>query len=147
MLRRQAGGRKNRAILGYFLGIVRCPVKFKYYLKFHGARTTFCRVIKGRLYDFNSDLAGTVRCLKSAMNFRKFLNKSAKVRQGTGPRPSGNRTTLVRAPDDVLCVELPPIRSDVYLQKYRLHIHRYFYFEDQKHKYRHGFCVLFRSTL
>ena len=32
-----------------FLDIVRCPVNFRYYLKFHGARTVFGRVIKGKI--------------------------------------------------------------------------------------------------
>ena len=32
-----------------FLDIVRCPVKFRYYLKFHGARTAFGRVIEGKI--------------------------------------------------------------------------------------------------
>ena len=28
---------------------IRCPVKFSYYLKFHGARTAFCWVIEGKM--------------------------------------------------------------------------------------------------
>jgi len=32
-----------------FLDIVRCSVKFRYYIKFHGARTAFCRVIDKKL--------------------------------------------------------------------------------------------------
>jgi len=32
-----------------FLDIIRCPVKFSHYLKFHGARTAFCRVIEGTM--------------------------------------------------------------------------------------------------
>ena len=32
-----------------FLDIVRCPVKFRYYLKFHGARMTFGRVNEGKI--------------------------------------------------------------------------------------------------
>ena len=43
-LRRSAGGRKNRTTLVIFLDIVRCQVKFRYYLKFHGTHTAFCRV-------------------------------------------------------------------------------------------------------
>jgi len=49
ILRRPAGGRKNRTIFDHFLDIVRCPVKFRYYLKFHGARTAFGRVIGGKM--------------------------------------------------------------------------------------------------
>ena len=33
----------------HFLDIIRCPVKFSYYLKFHGACTAFCRVIEGTM--------------------------------------------------------------------------------------------------
>jgi len=32
-----------------FLNIVRCPVKFRYYLKFHGARTAFGRANEGKM--------------------------------------------------------------------------------------------------
>ena len=43
ILRRPAGGRKIRTIFFVnFLDIIRCPVKFSYYIKFHGARTAFC---------------------------------------------------------------------------------------------------------
>ena len=42
----------------------------------------------------------------------------------------------VRAPDDVLWVELPPVRSDVFLQTNILHLHRYFISKHQKHKYK-----------
>ena len=42
-------GRKNRTIFDHFLDIVRCPVKFRYYLKFHGARMAFGRVIEGKM--------------------------------------------------------------------------------------------------
>jgi len=40
-----------------------------------------------------------------------------------------------RAPADGLWVELPPVRSDVFLQKYILHLQRYITSKDQKHKY------------
>jgi len=42
----------------------------------------------------------------------------------------------VRAPTDVLRVELPLVRSDVYLQKYILHLHSNFTSEDQKYQYK-----------
>ena len=41
---RPAAGRVIRLLIN-FLDIVQCPVKFRYYLKFHGARTAFYRVI------------------------------------------------------------------------------------------------------
>jgi len=40
----------------------------------------------------------------------------------------------VRAPADVLLIELPPERNEVYLEKYTLHLQRYFMSEDQKYK-------------
>jgi len=45
---RPAAGRIVRFFI-IFLDIVRCPVKFRYYLKFHGARTAFGRVIEGKI--------------------------------------------------------------------------------------------------
>ena len=36
-------------IVYQFLDIVRCPVKFRYFLKFHSARTAFGRVNEGKM--------------------------------------------------------------------------------------------------
>ena len=85
---RPAAGRILRFFIN-FLDIVRCPVKFSYYLKFHGARTAFGRVNEGKMtsaghgarpafahiarapddfclifisYDSNGARPGTVRC-------------------------------------------------------------------------------------
>jgi len=57
-------------------------------------------------------------------NLSKILNQ-------IGRCPSGHRTMPARAPADVFSVELPPVRSDVFLQKYILHLHRYFSSKDQ----------------
>jgi len=43
-----AAGRIVRFFI-IFLDIVRCLVKFRYYLKFHGTRTAFGRVIEGKM--------------------------------------------------------------------------------------------------
>jgi len=45
---RPAAGRIVRFFIS-FLDIVRCPVKFRYYLKFHGARTAFGRVTERKI--------------------------------------------------------------------------------------------------
>ena len=45
---RPAAGRIVRFFIN-FLDIVLCPVKFRYYLKFHGARTAFGRVNEGKI--------------------------------------------------------------------------------------------------
>ena len=45
---RPAAGRIVRFLI-ILLDIVRCPVKFRYYLKFYGARTAFGRVIEGKI--------------------------------------------------------------------------------------------------
>ena len=39
---------KTFLLLSPLVHIVRCPSKFKYYLKIDGARTMFCRVIGGK---------------------------------------------------------------------------------------------------
>jgi len=99
-------------------------VKFRYYLKFHGARTAFGRVIEGKMTSAGhrtvpgrrpagvcTHRTGTgrflykkmyrtiptvpdrapsgarpdiARCLTSAKNIKKSLNKSADARPGTG---------------------------------------------------------------
>jgi len=123
---RPAAGRIVRFFIN-FSDIVRCPVKFRYYLKFHGTRTAFGRVTEGKItsagrrtvpgrrlhtsdghrtifclkfksYDSNGDRPapygarpGIERCLTSARNFQKSLNKSADARPGTGRCPSGHR--------------------------------------------------------
>ena len=45
---RPAAGRIVRFFIN-ILDIVRCPVKFRYYLKFYGARTAFGRVNEGKM--------------------------------------------------------------------------------------------------
>jgi len=123
---RPAAGRIVRFLIN-FLDIVRCPVNFRYYLKFHGARTAFGRVTEDKITSaghrtvpgrrlhtsdghrtiFDWDLyrtiptvpvrvpygarPGIVRCLTSARNFKKSLNKSADARPDTGRCPSGHR--------------------------------------------------------
>jgi len=120
ILRRPYGARlaagRNVQFFIIFLDIVRCPVKFRSYLKFHGARTAFGRVIEGKItsygarpafshigrapdkfyllfisYDSNGARPGIVRCLTSARKLKKLLNKSADVCPGTGRCPSGYR--------------------------------------------------------
>jgi len=107
-----AAGRIVRCFIN-FLDIVRCPVKFRYYLKFHGPRQAFGRVNEGKMtsaghrtgaqpafahigrapdnfclkfisYDSNGARLGIVWCLTSAGNFQKSLHKSADARPGTG---------------------------------------------------------------
>jgi len=58
-----------------------------------------------------------------------------KISEQIGRCPSAHRTMPVRAPADILWVELPQMTSDVYLQKYEyiLYLHRYFTSEDQIH--------------
>ena len=104
---RPAAGRIVRFFI-IFLDIVRCPVKFRYYLKFHGARPAFSYI--GRApddfylifisYDSNGARPGTVRCpaghrtmsdKRQEVSNQKSLNKSADARPGTGRCPSGHR--------------------------------------------------------
>ena len=46
---RRPGAVESYDFLVNFLDIIRCPVKLSYYIKFHGARTTFCWVIEGTI--------------------------------------------------------------------------------------------------
>jgi len=81
-------------------------VNLRYYSKYHSGRTAFCSAIECKknigwapddfgldfkLYDFNGDRLGTVRCQagyrttsERLHKFRKSLNKSADARPGTG---------------------------------------------------------------
>jgi len=95
-----AAGRIVRFFIN-FLDIVRCPVKFRYYLKFQGALTAFGRVNERKIFGRRLHISdghrtcgarlGIVRCLTSGRNFQKSLHKSADARPGTGRCPSGHR--------------------------------------------------------
>jgi len=122
-----------------FLDIVRCPVKFRSYLKFHGARTAFGRVIEGKITSAGHRTIfiyylyrtipttplrapygarpGIVRCLTSARKLKTSLNKSADARPGTG-RCFMSQTATGE-------------KRRVFLQKNILHLRRYFTFKDQ----------------
>jgi len=162
ILRRPYGARPAAwRIVRFFyqvLDIVRCPVKFRYYLKFHGARTAFGRVNEGKMTSDGhrtvpgrrpvgvcTHRTGTGRFLckiyivgfqRCPVGHRTMSDKRRelwKISLQIGRCPSGHRTMPVRSPADVLWVELPPVRSDVFLQKNILHLHRYFISKDQKH--------------
>jgi len=85
-----------------FLDIVRCPVIFRYYLKFHGARTAFGRVIEGKI---TSAGHRTVPGRRPAGVYThrtgtgRFLFNIYIVRFQR--RPSGHRTVPGRASYDV----------------------------------------------
>jgi len=96
---RPAAGRILRFFI-IFLDIVRCPVKFRYYLKFHGARTAF-----GSL---------RVRCPDGARPAFSHIGRAPDdfylifisydfngARPGTVRRPSGHHTVPGRASYDV----------------------------------------------
>jgi len=111
---RTAPGRRQEKSYEFFiifLDIVRCPVKLRHYLKFHGARMAFSRVIEGKWHRpgtirrpagvcthrtgtgrflFKIQIVrfqrcpGIIRCLTSARNFQKSLIKLADARPGAG---------------------------------------------------------------
>jgi len=98
---RPAAGRIVRFFI-ICLDIVRCPVNLRYYLKFHGARTAFGRVIEGKV---TSAGHRTVPGRRPAGVFthrtgtgRFWLNKiflsydSNGARPGTVRCPAGHRT-------------------------------------------------------
>jgi len=106
-----------------FLDIVRCPVKFRYCFRHRSVSGLRLHTSDGHL------IPGIVRCLTSAGYFKNSLNKSADARPGTGRCPSGHRPMFYES-------NLPPVRSDVFLQRNILHVHIYFISKDQKHKYK-----------
>jgi len=101
----------------HFLDIIRCPVKFSYYLKFHDPCTAFCRVIEGTMTS-----AG--HCLHTWDGHRTISVWNSNWTISTA---AGHRTMCEKSKElskisiqivlNVLWVELPPVRSDVYLQK------------------------------
>jgi len=98
---RAAAGRIVRFFIN-FLDIVRCPVNFRYYLKFHGARTAFGRVINGKITSAEHRSVPPRRpggiCTHRTGTGR-FLFNIYIVRFQR--HPSGHRTVPVRASYDV----------------------------------------------
>ena len=80
-----------------FLDIVRCPVKFRYYLIFHGARTAFGRVIEGKITSVPGRRPASVFIHWTGTG--RFLFNIYIVRFQR--RPSGHRTVPGRASYDV----------------------------------------------
>ena len=80
-----------------FLDIIRCPVKFSYYIKFHGARATFCWVIEGTM---TSDGHRTIfenlnHTISTAAGHRTMWEKIKELSKNSiqiGRCPSGHRT-------------------------------------------------------
>jgi len=97
-VRRQAGGRKNRTIFIIFLDIVRCPVKFRYYLKFHSARTAFAHIgrapdnfcLKFISYDSNGARRGIVRCPAGHRSMSDKRRELSTISLQIGRSPSGH---------------------------------------------------------
>jgi len=65
-----------------FVDIVRCPVKFMYYLKFHGARTAFGRVIGGKI---TSPYGARPAFAHIGRASQEFGNKKARRALGRSP--------------------------------------------------------------
>ena len=100
-----AGRRRIVQVFVNFLDIIRCPVRFSYYLKFHGARTAFCRVIEGTMTSarhrlHTSDGHRTIlvwnlnRTISTAAGHRTMCEKSkdfSKISVQIGRCPSGYR--------------------------------------------------------
>jgi len=124
-------------------------VMYRYYLKFHGAHTVFCRVFEGKMAsagdrtltgrrlsfqssEFNGDRPGTIRwpvgarpgierCLNSTGFSRKSFYKSANAGPGTGGFPSVYRAMI-------FLVELPAVemRHESLRSTYSKFIHMFF---------------------
>jgi len=69
------------------LDIIRCPVKFRYYFKFHGAQSAFAHIrrtlddfcLKWKLYDLNKTNCKTI-FMKWPFSDVKITGNSARVR-------------------------------------------------------------------
>jgi len=100
---RSAAGRIVRFSID-FLDIVRCPVKFRYYLKFHGARTAFGRVNEGKMTSAGHRTVPGRRpagvCTHRTGTGR-FLFKIYIVRFPVGHRPMFSYTDAGRCPYDM----------------------------------------------
>ena len=127
-----------------FLDIVRCPVNFRYYLKFHGARTAFGRVTEDKITSFTHiGRAPDDFCLRFISYNSNSVRAPYDVWQAPGTLRNllTNRPTPVRAPDDARpgtgqCFMSRTATGEKrrVLQKY---LHRYFTCKDQKHKYKY----------
>ena len=98
---RPAAGRIVRFFI-IFLDIIRCPANFRYYLKFHGARTAFGRVIEGKTTSVgHRTVPGRrpVGVVTHRTGTGRFLFKIQIVR--FEQCPSGHRTVPGRASYDV----------------------------------------------
>ena len=88
----------------YFSDIVRCPVNFRYYLKFHGARTAFGRVNEGKMTSAGHRTVPGRRpagvCTHRTGTGR-FLFKIYIVRFPVGHRPMFSYTDAGRCPYDM----------------------------------------------
>ena len=80
---RLAAGRIVRFFI-MFLDIVQCPVKFRYYLKFHGARTAFGRVNEGEIASAGHRTAGvcTHRTGTGRFLFKIYIERFQRCRPG-----------------------------------------------------------------
>jgi len=89
------------------LDIVRCPVKFRYYLKFHGARSAFGRVNEGKTHRtgtgrflFKIYIVGFQRCASGHRTVPGRASYDVWQAPGTLKNLFTNRPMPVRAPDD-----------------------------------------------
>jgi len=100
-----------------FLRHCTVPVKFRYgttyLLEFHSAHMAIFRVIEGKM--------------TSAWHYRTRMAPSLHLRTGTGqfwfaPLGTGRCSSRHRPMFYNVFVELPPVESDMFLQKYILHL-------------------------
>jgi len=143
ILRRPYGARPASGKIVRFLNIFKTSYRayFRYYLKFHGARTAFGRVIEGTMRSTGHRMvpgwrpAGVCRHRTGTERFlyTKFIVRFQRCPTGQRTVPGRtsydvwqalrtlknlltNRPMPVRAPADVFLVELTPMKSVVLLQ-------------------------------
>ena len=145
-----APGRRQEESYDFFINfvdIVRCPVKFMYYIKFHGARTAFAESTRVKWHRpvgicthrtiFVTNLYRTILTVPVWASYDVWQAPWTKTNILT------NRPMPVRTPDDArpgtgrcFISRTATVKSDVFLQKNIFHLHRYFISKDQKHKYK-----------
>ena len=152
---RPAAGRIVRFLIN-FLDIVRCPVKFRSYLKFHGARTAFGWVNEGKMASAGhrtvpgrrpagvcTHRTGTGRFCLKFISYDSNGTYDVWQAPGTFKNLSTNLPMPVRVPDDARpgtgrCfmnrIATGEKRS-VFAEEH-IDLRRYFISKDQKYKYK-----------
>jgi len=98
------------------------------------------RPAAGKIVRFLINFLDIVRCPDGHRTMSDKRHELSKISKQIDRCPLGHRTMPVRAPADVLWVELPPMRSDVFFAEVHIAF-TYFTSEVQKHKYVQNYII------